>query len=145
MPLDELDAQKVMERRGLNKNDDVYLLCRTGARATRAAQKFIDAGYTKVHVIEGGLTACEECGQELSGWVTQKNQGMTSSLRFISLERQVRIAAGSIAFIGSLLALLIHPLFVLIPLFVGAGLVFAGITDRCGMALLLAKAPWNKS
>ena len=62
----------------------------------------------------------------------------------ISLERQVRIAAGAIAALGALLGLMLNPLFSIIPLFVGGGLVFAGVTDRCGMALVLTKAPWNK-
>jgi hypothetical protein len=33
--------------------------------------------------------------------------------------------------------------FALLPAFVGAGLVYAGVTDRCGMAMLLAKLPSN--
>jgi hypothetical protein len=45
---------------------------------------------------------------------------------------------------GAALALFINPIFGIIPLFVGCGLIFAGVTDRCGMALVLTKAPWNK-
>jgi hypothetical protein len=62
----------------------------------------------------------------------------------ISLERQVRIAAGALVLIGVLLSQWVHPLFVWLSAFVGAGLVFAGITDWCGMGLLLARAPWNQ-
>ena len=61
----------------------------------------------------------------------------------ISLERQVRIGAGLLVLIGAMLAWLVHPYFLAIPLFIGAGLVFAGVTDHCGMAMLLAKMPWN--
>ena len=66
------------------------------------------------------------------------------STKVISLERQVRIAAGAIVLTGVLLACFVHPGFIWLSGFVGAGLVFAGITDFCGMGLLLAKLPWNK-
>jgi len=66
------------------------------------------------------------------------------SVRGISLERQMRIAAGSIVLLGVLLAWLVHPGFIGISAFVGAGLVFAGITDWCGTGMLLAKMPWNQ-
>ncbi len=67
-----------------------------------------------------------------------------SSQKAVSLERQVRIVSGTIVLTGVLLAQFLNPLFLWISGFVGAGLVFAGITDRCGMGLLLAKAPWNQ-
>ncbi|MCU0707785.1 MAG: sulfurtransferase, partial [Pirellula sp.] len=28
--------------------------------------------------------------------------------------------------------------------FVGAGLIFAGVTDTCAMGMLIAKMPWNQ-
>ena len=62
----------------------------------------------------------------------------------MSLERQVRIAAGTLVLIGVALGF-VHPAFFALAAFVGAGLTFAGITDRCGMALILAKMPWNKA
>ncbi len=39
---------------------------------------------------------------------------------------------------------LLHPAFLGLAAFVGAGLVFAGVTDTCGMGLLLARMPWNR-
>jgi hypothetical protein len=77
--------------------------------------------------------ACVECGL-----------AVVHGAKMISLERQVRIAAGSIVLVGAILALLVDPLFVLVSGFVGAGLVFAGITDTCGMGLMLARMPWNQ-
>jgi hypothetical protein len=56
----------------------------------------------------------------------------------------VRIAAGSLVFVGVLLAQFVNAHFIWLSGFVGAGLVFAGISDFCGMGLLLAKFPWNK-
>lgn len=64
-------------------------------------------------------------------------------ISMISLERQVRIAAGSLVLIGLILGYFVTPWFIALSAFVGAGLVFAGITDYCGMGLLLAKLPWN--
>ena len=63
----------------------------------------------------------------------------------MSLERQVRIAAGTLAAAGGFLALLVSPWFAAIPAFVGTGLVFAGVTDTCAMGLLLARLPYNRT
>jgi hypothetical protein len=62
----------------------------------------------------------------------------------ISLERQVRIVAGALVLSGTLLGVFVHPLLFILPGFVGGGLMFAGITDICGMGMLLARMPWNK-
>ncbi len=144
MPLDELKPADFMMRHGLDKDSGVYILCRSGKRAAQAAEKFVTEGYRNIHVIEGGIIACEDCGQKVEGHAANTNTAPTQTKGPISLERQVRIAAGAIAAIGALLGLMVNPLFSLIPLFVGGGLMFAGITDRCGMALVLTKAPWNK-
>lgn len=145
VPLDELKVTDFMMRHGLDKDSDVYIVCRSGKRAAQAAEKFTAEGYRKVHVVEGGLIACEDCGHPVKGSETKGAAAGAKATGPLSLERQVRIAAGAFAATGALLGLIIHPLFTLIPLFVGGGLVFAGITDRCGMALILTKAPWNKT
>jgi hypothetical protein len=62
----------------------------------------------------------------------------------VSLERQVRIAAGLLVLLGALLGWFVDPAFVFLSAFIGAGLVFAGVTDTCGMGLMLAKMPWNR-
>jgi hypothetical protein len=63
----------------------------------------------------------------------------------MSLERQVRIAAGSLVVLGTVLGAFVHPAFLGLPAFVGAGLIFAGVTDTCGMGMLLARMPWNRA
>ncbi|MCE9507286.1 MAG: rhodanese-like domain-containing protein [Alphaproteobacteria bacterium] len=141
MPLDLLNPKDFMLRRGLDRETPVYLLCRGGTRARAAAEKFIAAGYPNVHVIEGGIVACEGCGVEVSS----AQAGAATGTKIISLERQVRIAAGALVVVGSILGYFLSPAFYLLSLLVGAGLVYAGITDRCGMALVLTKAPWNKA
>jgi hypothetical protein len=63
----------------------------------------------------------------------------------ISLERQVRIVAGSLVVLGTGLGALVSSWFLVLSGFVGMGLVFAGITDSCAMGMLLARMPWNRA
>lgn len=136
VPLDQLSALQLQEKHQLSLDTPLYLLCRGGTRARQAAQQLGTDGYTNIKVIEGGIMACTSQGI--------KTSASTCKTPSLSLERQVRIAAGALVVIGSLLALTVTPLFAALPLAVGCGLVFAGITDRCGLALVLAHAPWNK-
>jgi hypothetical protein len=85
-------------------------------------------------VLGGGLEAWEDAGLPLK----RGAQG-------VSLERQVRIAAGLLVTLGVLLGFLLHPGFFVLSALVGGGLVFAGVTDTCGMAMLLANMPWNRA
>jgi rhodanese-related sulfurtransferase len=133
IPLDALDPKSLYGDGKLPKDQPVYLLCQAGGRATKAAEKFARQGFDYGVVVEGGTNAWVAAGLPVK-------RGQAA----ISLERQVRIAAGSLVFTGVLLALTVNRYFIVIPAFVGAGLVFAGITDWCGMGLLLAKAPWNR-
>jgi hypothetical protein len=61
----------------------------------------------------------------------------------MSLERQARIAAGALVFTGALLGYFVNPAWIALSGFVGAGLIFAGITDTCCMGMLIARMPWN--
>jgi rhodanese-related sulfurtransferase len=130
IPLDELKPGSL----SLPKDQRVYLLCRGGQRATKAAEKFAKEGYAKPVVVEGGTLA----------WVAANLPVERSAVKVMSLERQVRIVAGSLVLIGVVLGWFVHRDFFGLSAFVGGGLVFAGITDFCGMGLLLAKFPWNK-
>jgi rhodanese-related sulfurtransferase len=133
IPLDRLNPT-ALAGSGQARNDrPVYLLCRSGQRAAKAAEKLQNEGFAEPVVVEGGTLAWIEAGLP----VTRGKSGT------ISLERQVRIAAGSLVSIGVALGWFVHPGFFGLSAFVGAGLVFAGITDFCGMGLLLAKLPWN--
>ena len=130
VPLDELKPGLL----GLPKDQPVYLLCRSGQRATKAAEKLAKEGFAQPVVVEGGTLA----------WIGANLPVTRGQTRVISLERQVRIVAGSLVFIGVGLGWFVHRGFYGLSAFVGAGLVFAGITDFCGMGLLLARMPWNK-
>lgn len=110
------------------------LLCRTGSRAETARQRLEKLHIGGLTVIEGGIEAFRT-----AGGATEKGRAR------MSIERQVRIGAGALSLIGVALGAAVHPGFLGIAAFVGAGLVFAGLTDWCGMGLLLAKAPWNRA
>lgn len=133
VPLDVLDRPAVETARRANAGP-VFLLCASGIRATKAAEKLRSAGLADVQVVEGGTHA----------WVAA-GLPVVRGKKTISIERQVRIGAGTLVLIGTGLGRFVHPGFYLLAAFVGAGLVFAGITDICGMAIVLAKAPWNRS
>lgn len=130
IPLDRVKPDDLREQNG----EPVYVICRTGSRARKACEKLHAGGIENVAVVSGGT----------EGWIAA-GLDVIRGRKVISLERQVRIAAGSLVFIGAVLALAVHPLFVLLSGFVGAGLVFAGVTDTCGMGMLLARMPWNQT
>jgi rhodanese-related sulfurtransferase len=133
LPLDRLDPAAVMQARDGDKGEPLYLICRSGGRGRQACEKFLAAGFTDVVNVEGGTLAWAECGLPV-----------VRGKKAISLERQVRIAAGSLVLLNVALGWLVHPAFLALAGFVGAGLVFAGVTDTCGMGLLLARMPWNQ-
>lgn len=133
IPLDSLNTANAANLK-CSAADPVYVLCHSGARAAKACEQLTAMGVGPVFRVDGGTVAWEQAGLP----ITKSRSGA------ISLERQVRIAAGSLVLIGLILALTIHPAFAGLSAFVGAGLVFAGITDHCGMGMLLAKMPWNR-
>jgi len=133
IPLDKLDPVVVMQARNDSKDEPLYLICRSGSRGQKACERFQAAGFANVINVEGGTLACVEGGVPV-----------VRGKKVISLERQVRIAAGSLVVIGAVLGWFVHPAFIALSAFVGAGLVFSGVSDTCGMGMLLARMPWNK-
>ena len=125
IPLDQLDAAAFLKQRGVS-DKPLYVLCQSGGRAQRAIEKFQRAGFNGCVLVEGGMPV--ESGES----------------NVIPLMRQVQIMVGFFSATGAALALLINAWFALIPLAMGCGLLFAGITGFCGLALVLAKMPWNK-
>ena len=134
VPLDTLRPKVLFESGDLRKDRPVYLICRTGGRAVKAAQKFAAQGFERAVVVEGGTEAWAGAGLPVE----------RSAPKAISLECQVRIGAGALVLLGVLLAYFVNPVFIGLSAFVGAGLIFAGITGWCGLGLLLAKFPWNR-
>ncbi|MEM1059720.1 MAG: rhodanese-like domain-containing protein [Verrucomicrobiota bacterium] len=133
VPLDRLDPVALAGEHRPGPDRPLLLLCQSGQRAAQAAERLARAGIPEVRVVEGGTL----------GWVGA-GLPVVRGRATMSLERQVRIAAGALVFAGTALGMTVDPWWLLLPGFVGAGLVFAGITDTCGMGMLLAKMPWNR-
>jgi rhodanese-related sulfurtransferase len=131
VPLDRLDPAALVAAQ--RAGEPLYVVCQSGARGRQACEKLLAAGLTNVWNVAGGTAACQKAGLPI-----------VTGRKAVSLERQVRIAAGSLGLLGIVLGWFAHPAFYLLSAFVGAGLVFAGITDTCGMGLLLARMPWNR-
>ena len=135
IPLDRLDAQAVTSLAGAGP---VYFVCKSGTRSQKACEKLIAAGLSDVVSVEGGTAACEAAGVPV-----------IRGRKVMSLERQVRIAAGGLVAVGAALAafgpdLMWQRIGMGLAGFIGCGLMFAGITDTCGMAMLIARMPWNQ-
>ena len=133
VPLDSFDPHVVMGSRNGKTDQPLYVICRSGTRGQKACEKVLRAGYDNIINVEGGTEAWEQAGFPV-----------VRGKKAISLERQVRIAAGFLVLLGAVLGFFLHPYFIGLSAFVGAGLIFAGITDTCGMAMMLAKMPWNQ-
>lgn len=133
VPLDQLDAPALTNARNGSTKEPLYVICRSGSRGQQACEKFLKAGFSNVVNVEGGTLACVDAGLPV-----------VRGKKAISLERQVRITAGSLVLLGAILGWFVHPAFIGLSAFIGAGLVFAGITDTCGMGMILARMPWNQ-
>jgi rhodanese-related sulfurtransferase len=111
----------------------VILICQGGQRACICAE-LIASKHKNVSVLEGGTSA----------WVADGHPVVVNSVSRWSLERQVRLAAGLLVVLGVSLSLVVDSKWIYLAGFVGLGLTFAGATDVCMMARLLAIMPWNK-
>jgi rhodanese-related sulfurtransferase len=129
VPLDQLTPQALPDQ---SPGEPLYVICKSGGRGRQACERLAAAG-VRVCNIEGGTDAWAAAGLPLI-------RGKAT----ISLERQVRIVIGVIVLASAILALAVHPYFAGVAAFMGAGLVFAGLTDFCGLALILARMPWNR-
>lgn len=109
--------------------------CRSGKRASDAANRFARAG-EPVYCLAGGID-----GWKATGRPTVKPE---TGAR-LPVMRQVQLTAGFLVTLGVALGYFVSPWFLALSAFVGCGLMFAGASGWCGMAMLLAKMPWNKA
>ena len=131
LPLSQLEAAGL----ALRGSGPVLFHCRSGARTQGSAARLVaKAGRAEAYEVEGGLEAWKRAGLPVAEDRRQP----------LELMRQVHIAAGSLVLLGVLLGALVAPAFYAVSGFVGAGLVFAGVTGFCGMARLLRLMPWNR-
>ena len=131
IPCGEMTADK------LPKDKAIIFSCLSGMRTQSNAQTLSECGCdcSSVYILDGGLKAWEAAGLPVSG------NGKST----LDIMRQVQIGAGSLILLGVLLGFFVHQGFFLLSGFVGAGLLFAGLTGFCGLAILLAQMPWNKA
>lgn len=113
--------------------EPIILICQSGVRARRAEAAMREAGLRNVHVMDGGMVAWQAAG--LAAVRGRQRWGM---------ERQVRLVAGSLVTLGALGSVFVAQPLVWLAAAIGAGLVFSAVTNTCGMALLLAKLPYNR-
>ncbi len=131
IPIDMISA-KINE---LSQSGQNYLvLCHTGNRAAMAADMLMQSGIHTVKVMQGGIVHWQK--EKLP---VIKGQGT------MSLERQVRVIAGSLILLGIIMSWLLNWAFIFISVFVSSGLIYAGLTDNCLMGMLLMKLPYNKN
>ena len=128
IPLDRLPNEAA-------PGDVLIFHCRSGMRTGQAAATLAQtAAGRDCYIVDGGLSAWGNAGLPV-----EKLRGAP-----IEMQRQVMIAAGSLVLLGTVLSLLFSPVWIALAIVVGAGLTFAGVTGFCGMAKLLALAPWNR-
>ena len=132
IPLNELKVEAFLSQHQPGRR--IYVLCQAGARASKAIEQFERAGCDDCVLVEGGTQA----------WIDAGLPVHRGASRVLPLVRQVQIVVGALAAAGSILALAVNPWFAILPLFLGCGLLFAGISGTCGMALSLARMPWNR-
>jgi rhodanese-related sulfurtransferase len=128
IPLEQLEARFEDLKEG-----QVAVLCQSGKRAGMACE-MLRQHHDGLLLVEGGTQAWIDAGLPIVSSVSNR----------WSLERQVRLGAGVMVLVGTILAALGYSAWLYLAMFVGAGLTFAGLTNVCGMALLLAKLPWNR-
>lgn len=135
VPLSQLETSLANH---ITSQSTVIFHCKSGMRTKFAKAKISELAkqhQVECFILEGGLDAWKKAG--LPTHIDRRQP--------IELMRQVQIAAGSLVLLGTILGSSVSAYFYLLSAFVGAGLIFAGVTGICGMARLLAKMPWNKS
>jgi rhodanese-related sulfurtransferase len=132
IPVDDLDVAEYLEHH--EPGQPLYVLCQAGGRARKAIEQFESHGCFDGVLVEGGIQAWIDAGLPV-------NRGTS---KVLPLMRQVQIVVGTLSALGGVLALVMSPWFALLPLLMGCGLLFAGLSGICGMASLLCRMPWNR-
>lgn len=131
-PLNGLNEEAVKKLATLHSG--CLVVCASGVRAGQAAARLSAAGLTPA-ILEGGMNAWESAGLPVR----------RSGKPMMSIERQTRLTIGTIIFCAVLLGVFVHPAFLALAAFGGAGLAVSGLTNWCGLALVLARMPWNRT
>lgn len=131
IPLNTINSDQLPELNGKK----LIIHCHLGRRGETACEKLLLRNPDlEVYNLEGGISAWDK-----AGFAVEK-----SKQTFLSIERQVQITIGSVVLIGVILGYWVYPGFLLLSAFFGAGLLFAGITGSCRLAIVMSKMPWNQ-
>ncbi len=127
MPLDYFEDHK----KELATYDHIVLYCNTGNVSSQFYKKAAKLWYTNMSNLSGWLSACQWCPRQVEKWP-------------LPLMQQVQITAWSLVLLGVILSIVLHNRRIALSAFVWSGLIFAGITGRCGMAKFLTYFPRNR-
>lgn len=130
MPLSTFDPAAVPNDPGTR----VVLHCQTGARSAQAAIKLLQAGHGAIWCFEGGITAWRAAGYAVGG----------TGRKVLSVLRQTQLAIGAGVLLGTVLGVTVSPWFLILPGFMGCGLILAGSTGLCPLASFIARLPHNQ-
>ncbi|MDO4904908.1 MAG: rhodanese family protein [Lautropia sp.] len=130
IPMEQLMQDSAL----LDPDRTVIFHCRSGNRTRLNAARLRACTTAEAYLLDGGLDGWKRVGLPVIRDVSQP----------LELQRQVQIAAGSVILLGTVLGMSVSSWFHLMAGFVGAGLVFAGVSGFCGLARLLMLAPWNR-
>ncbi|WP_255770620.1 rhodanese-like domain-containing protein [Pseudarthrobacter sulfonivorans] len=112
----------------------VVLVCQSGARAEQARQRLGASGIEGAYVLTGGVPGFAAAGGDVV-----KGKGRWD------LERQVRLAAGSLVVLGLAGGKFVSPKVRTLAGVIGAGLTFSAATNTCAMGKAISAMPWNKA
>ncbi len=132
-PLQELNAGTWAAK--LDGNRRCVVVCQGGIRAKQAAEKLEAAGVGNLVVLEGGVNAWKAAGKPC----------LRGERCVLPLDRQMRIVMGALVLMGVILGATLNPIWYALAGFVGVGMIFAGITDICPLAMVVARMPWNNT
>ncbi|AWP35283.1 rhodanese family protein [Pantoea vagans] len=131
--LTDIQAGKKIETQ---EGRPVIFYCLSGGRTAQNSNVLIAAaGPVPALILAGGINA----------WKSARLPVIEDKKQPLPVMRQVQIAAGILILTGVVLGYSIDSRLFLLSGFIGAGLLFAGVSGVCGMANFLLKMPWNRA
>ncbi len=133
IPLDQLESTPSFEQQYPEKL--LCVICQSGKRAAKARQHLMEHFGISSQLLDGGMNAWVEAGGQTD---------RVGGTHYVNLMRQVQVVIGVLNLLGISLALTLSPWWLALPGVTSLGMMAAGFTGWCGLALLLAKMPWNR-